>query len=237
MVDRFDILGHALCDTGHYLDARGHFAGTDGNISVRLPARCSRDADRVMITPSGVRKGRIEPSDLCVMSLDMTDPRGSNCRGRVPSSESKMHLAIYRGRSDVGAIIHAHSPYSVAWACSGLPVPEGLHPEAEVHLGTVPVVPYWMPGSVRVAAQVARTARSPDTTCLLMANHGAVAFGRTLDEAADRLDMLEAYLKMVVALRQIGAEDPLSARNLDDLRKWAKRGSQPQGADEADPED
>lgn len=227
MSDRFDILARAICETGRYLDQRGHFAGTDGNISVRLRADGEPDGrnDRVLITPSGVRKGRLEPGHICLLGLGRAPVPRRAVGERRPSSESLVHTAIYRARKDVGAIIHAHSPYAVAWACCGLPVPRGLHPEAAVHLRTVPVVPYAMPGSQQLADAVGTAAAStPHPACLLMANHGAVAVGRTLDEAADRLDMLEAYLQVVITLRQIGVQTPLTPAEVDDLEKLGRGG-------------
>ena len=114
-------------------------AATDGNVSARL------GKDRVLITPSSVSKGDVRPRDLLVC-----DMQGRRIRGPgVPSLEIQMHLAAYRQRPDIGGVVHAHPPFTTAFILAGREgwLNEPLAPEVVAHLGRIPAVPYFTPGS------------------------------------------------------------------------------------------
>src|SRR5436309_3113283 len=137
-------LREAICDVGRRLHDRGFVAAWDGNISARLPD------GTVLCTPTMCSKGRLKSDDLCVVNDAGESVRGP--RGRT--SEILLHLAIYRHRPDVHAVVHTHAPHAVAFAATGTPVPNGVLAEVEYFLGVVPTVPYLTPGTQAFADSV-----------------------------------------------------------------------------------
>ena len=121
----------AVCRVGKLLYDRGDAAANDGNISVRV------GEGRLLITPSGVSKGRMTPDMLLVTDLDGTVIEGN----RHPSSEGKMHLEVYRGRPDVNAVVHAHPPVSTAFAVCRRGLETPYLSELVAGLGQVPCTP------------------------------------------------------------------------------------------------
>jgi L-fuculose-phosphate aldolase len=184
-----------MCDIGRRLWQRAFVAANDGNISVRIDHR------RILVTPTGVSKGFMVPEIICIVGLDgRTLVAPDNYR---PTSELPMHLAIYRHRPDVQAVVHTHAPHAVAFAITGHPLPRDIYPEVEVLLGEVPLAPYAVSGTDEVPASVTPLI-TPDTRALLMANHGPVTFGPSLQSAYDRMEVLEAYCRIVAITRSIG---------------------------------
>ncbi len=191
-----------MCAIGRRMVERGLVAAFEGNISARL------GPDRVLCTPNLVCKGSLQPEDLA--SVDMT---GKQVAGQKPcTSELLLHLAIYRRRPDVAAIVHAHPPHATAFAMAHEPIPGCLTAEAEVFLGEVPLAPYVTPGTQAVGDAVAPYAEHANA--VLLANHGTVSFGKTLEEALFRTEILEAYCRSVILSRQIGTPQPLGAENV-----------------------
>ena len=136
-----------ICELGRRMWQRGFCAGNEGNLSVRL------GADLVLCTPTGVSKGFMRPEMMAV--VDMEGKQVAAPAGKRATSEIRLHLAIYRKRADVGAVIHSHTPHATAFACAAEAnragaLPMGVHPEAEVFLGRVPVVSYCTPGTEAV---------------------------------------------------------------------------------------
>lgn len=205
-IDLYDAISKDICRVGERMWQQGFCAGSDGNISARL------DDDLILITPSGVSKGDMRPSTMCVLRVD----DGSLVHGPAPSSERAVHLAVYRQRHDVEAVIHSHAPKSTAWACTGEAVPEAIHPEAELLLGRIPLVPYVTPGTGLLADAVARNLTA-NTAALLLGNHGTVTLGDSLESALSRLEMLEAYCRLVIELKLLGAARRLSDGEMTDL--------------------
>src|SRR5262245_22493927 len=137
-------LRDAVCDIGRRLHERGFVAAWDGNISHRLPD------GSFLCTPTMCPKGRLRPDELCTVDADGRQLGGPRAR----TSEILLHLAIYRHRPDVRAVVHAHPPHATAFAVTGEPVPNGVLPEVEYFLGTVPTVPYQTPGTAKFAESV-----------------------------------------------------------------------------------
>jgi len=152
----------------------------------------------VYITPSGVVKTRMKHEDIAVIS-----PDGYVYEGR-PSSEYRLHLAVYQARGDVRAVVHAHNPYAVLARRLGLELhPEALGVEARYYLGgCVAVVPEAEPGTEELARLAAEALQGCDVA--VMEGHGAVAVGASRDpvnavyEAVDRLEALEDLARAVV---------------------------------------
>jgi L-fuculose-phosphate aldolase len=157
------------------MEQLGWVAGHDGNVSVRINGQ-------VTITPSGVRKGDITPDMLA--------------GEYVVSSEAPMHLRCYAERPDIGAVIHAHSPYATAFAAANKPIDGSRLVELALTIGDVPVAPYAPPGTEAVGDVIAPLLARHDV--ILLQNHGAVAVGRDLYEAFCRMETLELCAKTLL---------------------------------------
>ncbi len=188
-----------LLEIGRRLHARDLVGAAEGNLSVRL------GPDRFLVTASGVSKGHLRAGDLVVV-----DGRGDVVAGRGrPSTELRMHLAAYAARPDVAAVIHAHPVTAVALTVAGVPPPSDLVPEAAVTLGEIPVAPFAIPGTDEVPASLAPYLAGHDV--VLLERHGAIALGRTLEEAFQRMETLERVARVAVAARLLGRCEPLPA--------------------------
>lgn len=196
----------ALLDATLRAVAAGLLPGTAGNLSVRDPA-----TGLIAITPSQVPYHRLAPADLVVVDAGL-----SVVEGRHPSSsESRMHLAVYRLRGDVNAVVHTHSPYATAFAVLERPIPYVI---AEMSLigGAVPLAPFDPPGSEELGVRaVAALAGGP---VVLLAKHGTLAVGAELDEALNRSIILEDSARTYHLACQLGRPAGLTA---DDLARIA----------------
>ena len=189
----------AVCRVGKLLYDRGYVAANDGNISVRV------GEGRLLITPSGVSKGRMTPDMLLVTDLNGTVIEGN----RHPSSEGKMHLEVYRGRPDVNAVVHAHPPVSTAFAVCRRGLETPYLSELVAGLGQVPCTPSFAMLSTEEVPQSVRPYLA-DHNALLLANHGALAWGGDLWEAFDRLETVEHTAKIVLNAQLLGGGIPLT---------------------------
>jgi len=195
-----------ICRIGKLLYDRGYVAANDGNISVRV-------GDHLVLTPSGVSKGRMTPDMLLVTDLEGNVLEGN----RHPTSEGKMHLAVYRNRPDVQAVVHAHPSVSTAFAAcrKGLETP--YLAELVVGLGTVPCTPeFAMLSTDEVPKSV--VPYLPDHNAVLLANHGALTWGGDLWEAFDRMETVEHTAKILMNIQQLGGGVPLTEEQVAQLR-------------------
>ncbi len=185
------------------LAAHGLIAGRDGNLSVRIGKQ------RVLVTPSGRIKALLTAADM--VEVDLTGaPRRGGAPSRKPTSELDLHLRILRHRPDVHAVVHAHPPAATGFAVAGEAIPDNLLPELIFVVGPVPLVPFGMPGTPELGDRVVPYLEGHNA--LLLANHGAVTMGRTLDEAWIRMESLEHCARIIVAARCIGKPQSLPLR-------------------------
>jgi L-fuculose-phosphate aldolase len=180
----------ALCC--RQLAANGLIAGRDGNLSVRI------GKDRALVTPTGCIKSLLTARDM--VEVDLTGRPGKRS-SRKPTSELDLHLRILRHRPDVQAVVHAHPPTATGFAVAGEAIPGNLLPELILVVGPVPLVPFGRPGTTELGDRVVPYLDGHNA--LLLANHGAVTMGRTLDEAWIRMESLEHCAKIVLAARAI----------------------------------
>lgn len=202
-----------ICDIGRKIWQRGYCAGNEGNHSIRI------DDNHILCTPTGVSKGDLTPQMIC-----LTDMTGSNIDTSAqykPSSEIKVHIAIYNHRPDVKAVVHSHPPHPTAFAIAGIPLPEGIHPEAEVFLGRVPLAPYATPSTPDLPKSIIPLIK-PDTTTVIMANHGSVTFDKDLTNAYYKLEILDAYCRALLLAKQLGNINTLTEQQMNDLLKVKK---------------
>jgi L-fuculose-phosphate aldolase len=180
------------------LAALGLIAGRDGNLSVRL------GPDRVLVTPSGVIKALVTAADMVEV-----DRLGRTRRGRHnPTSELDLHLRILGRRPDVGAVVHAHPPVATGFAVAGQGFQTFVLPELILQCGHVPLVPYGTPGTPELGDQVEQFIAEHEA--LLLANHGAVTVGRTLDAAWIRMESLEHAARIICTAHTLGRVNELT---------------------------
>jgi len=192
----------------HLCYERNLLVAMDGNLSVRLPN------GNIMCTQAGCHKGLLTEDQLVIIDIE-----GRKLRGKgKPTSEMAMHLACYRERSDVHAVIHAHPPIAVGFTIAGVTLARCVLPEVVLTLGTVPTLDYMTTGTSALAQQVGEASR--DVDAMLMDRHGAVALGGDLLEAFCRLETLEhtARITMVAMglgkVRELPPEEAVSLRSM-----------------------
>ncbi len=201
----------AIVEFGRQLHNQGFVAATDGNLSVRLDDR------RLLVTPTGVRKGVMRPADLVIVDME-----GNRLAGkRNVSSEIGMHLLIYRMRPDVQGIVHAHPPTATAFAASGYDLNRPLVCEVIVGLGSIPLARYGTPGTEELAQ--ALEPLIPDHDAILMANHGVVTCGASLENAFMKMETVEHFARIALVAHLLGHEQPLGEKELEKLAEVRNR--------------
>lgn len=197
-------LRQEIVRVGRLLYERGLIVANDGNISARL------SDELIITTPSGACKGMLDPADMVIVDLD------GRARGeRRPSSELTMHLAVYRQRADVQAVVHAHPPIAVACTLAGVRLDECVLPEAIMTLGAVPTAPFALTGTPEMYEAIAPFL--PYYNAILLTHHGALTLGRHALQAFQRMEQVEHVAKILLAAHQLGGARPLPAERLEQL--------------------
>lgn len=168
-----------IVEGGRRMVERGLAHGSTGNLSLRVPAR-----DLVVISPSHLPYERMEPNQVSVVDL-----RGNLVEGLTPSTELPMHLAVYRARPEVGAVVHAHPVCACALAAVGLGIPPFLEEVVVLFGGEVEVAEYAPPGSEELAKNVVKALGRKNA--VLLSNHGTLCCGPDLDRALETSEALE----------------------------------------------
>jgi L-fuculose-phosphate aldolase len=177
-----------VLNTSLKLVEKGLVIGTSGNVSQRL--RQDKGPDLIVITPTSRYYDSITADDIPVVSLDGS--RVEDCLD--PSSEVLMHIAIYKARSDVDAVIHTHSTYASTVSVSDLEIPAILEEEVMLLGGPIRVARYARSGTIELANNV--VAGLEGRSAVVLANHGAVGVGRTMREALNACELLEKAAKV-----------------------------------------
>jgi len=189
---------------------KGMANALEGNVSFR-------DNNRVYITPSGICKEYLTNDMIAV--VDMT---GKQIEGKhKPSSELKLHLKCYALRDDVKAVIHAHSPYSTAYAIANKPIETKAYPEMIVAFDKIPLVKYGTPSTDEIHEGVSDVIFDYDV--FLLANHGIVSVSPDLLDAFLRLEAVESIAKVLAITEQIGGEQPLPPEKIPVLYEIRKQ--------------
>jgi len=221
-------LRQKIVEAGRRLHERFFVASNDGNISARL-------ADgRFLITPSGVNKGDIAPEDLLLV-----DGAGQVLAGtKKPSSELKMHLAVYRKRPDVQAVVHAHPPTATGFAACRIRLDQDvLLPEVIFSLGRIGFAEYGTPTTEEIPQAVEKEIAQCEA--LLLANHGAITVGEDVLAAYYRMEVLEMYARVRLVTRLLGEPKSLTdaqVRELEKVRESQGWGRRQAGGAEIDPQ-
>lgn len=190
-IDKKKSVAAQILDIGRRVYERGYVVSNDGNISARI------DEKTILVTPSGVSKGRMTEDMLVVVDLDGHILEGK----RHPSSETPMHLEVYKLKPEVQAVVHAHAPIATAFAVANRPIIEPYCPEMIVGLGEVPVAPFGMPSTEEIPASIHGLL---DGHALLLANHGVLTWGQTLDQAYDYLEQVEYAANLILNVERLG---------------------------------
>jgi L-fuculose-phosphate aldolase len=176
-----------------------------GNLSLRA-------GDLIAITPSGVPYDVMEPADICLVRPG----DGGTAAGRRPSTETPMHLAVYRA-TDAAAIVHTHSPFVVALSAVLDDELPAVHYAMAGLGGLVRVVPYIRFGTPELAEHA--VAGLAGRTAVILRNHGALTYGATLGQAYTRAGTLEWLARVYWHARLAGSPQTLTADQLDEVRE------------------
>ncbi|MGD8330714.1 MAG: class II aldolase/adducin family protein [Acidobacteriota bacterium] len=203
----------AIVAAGRRLYERHILASIEGNMSVRLPD------NRIVATPSGINKGFMQPGDMVVTDLEGV-PRDPSAAGK-PSSEIRMHLAIYKVRPDLQAIVHAHPTVATGYAVAGRQLPAAVLAEIVTTLGCIPIAPYGTPSTDELAEAVVGPIRNYDA--LLLANHGALTAGDSLHQAEERMYQLEHFAEVSLVAELLGGPKAFSIEEVERLSSLRER--------------
>jgi len=191
-----------VASTAREMAALGLVSGSSGNVSLKLGDRDSSDGF-IAVTPFGARCADLEEDDIVVVNHD-GEPVEDD---QIPSSETLLHIAVYRARPDVGAVMHTHSVFATVAAVAGLEIPPIVDEMTIALGGTVGVSEYAFPSTQELADSV--TAALGDRAAALIRNHGAVGVGRTAPEALDVCTLLERAAQIFVHASLVGRASPL----------------------------
>lgn len=194
-----------MCDIGRRIYNRQFAAANDGNITVRI------SDNEVLCTPTLQCKGFLKPEDIA--TIDMT---GKQIAGRKKrSSEALLHLEIYKQREDIKSVVHCHPPHATAFAIAREPIPQCILPEVEVFLGDVPITKYETPGGQAFADTIIPFVEK--TNVMILANHGTVSYGETVEQAYWWTEILDSYCRMLMLAKQLGNVEFLSQKKSQEL--------------------
>jgi ribulose-5-phosphate 4-epimerase/fuculose-1-phosphate aldolase len=200
-------LREALVERGRSLYERGYAHGSSGNLSVRMD-------DGILVTPTGCSLGRLDSARIAKVAAD-----GVHLSGDPPSKETFLHLAMYAERPGANAIVHLHCTCAVAVSCLVHADPRNVLPPLNAYhvmrVGTLPLVPYYRPGDRALAEAVRRLAAAH--RAVLLANHGPVVSGKSLDDAVDSAEELEqtAKLALLVGNRPVSLLTPAQIADIE----------------------
>ena len=191
-----------IIEAGRRMYARGFVNANDGNLSARI------SQNEVIATPSGVSKGFMSDDMLIKTDLD-----GNVITGTMkPSSELKLHLAIYKTSPELRAVNHAHPPASSAFAAAGIPLDKAFLQETVISLGVIPVAKYAMPGSDDLADGAAGFSR--DHHGVLLEHHGAVTWGDSVMQALYRMESLEFAAILAIYSGMLGSKKTMTKEQI-----------------------
>jgi L-fuculose-phosphate aldolase len=206
-----NLLREEIVQVGKLLYDRGLIVATDGNISARL------DDGNILITPSGLCKGFMRPDQLIIIDLGgrKVGPGTTANQHLKPTSETAMHLEVYKQRPDARAVVHAHPPHAIALSIVGVSLADCMLPEAIVFLGLTPTTPYATPSSRENAQAIREVIAGHDA--LVLQRHGSLTIGDSPLNAYYRTETLEQIARITYLLHQLGGGQPLPPFQVEKL--------------------
>ena len=194
------------------LNQKNYLASADGNVSYRISDR------EILITPSGVNKADLDPSQMARITIDDEILSGA------PSSERKMHLEVYRRCPKAKAVVHAHPPIAIAWTIARpdlKELPAECMSELILAVGKIPIVPYARPGTAQMGEVLAPYLA--ECRVLILSRHGALSWGEDLDEAYNGIERLEHSALILKTAHELGGLTSLSPDEVVVLREMRKK--------------
>lgn len=205
-------LRNALVECGRLMYQRKLITATDGNFSVRL------SNGNILITPAGIAKGRMSPDDMLILNID--GEVISSRSDRKPSTETAMHLEVYKWRENVHAVIHAHPVFATTITVANLDFPNDVLPEVMATLGSVPITEYATPSSHEDAEAIRPFLKTHNA--VLLRQHGSLTYGKTLEEALIHLERIEHAAEVFWRAKTLGEVQripPEAQKKLMDMRE------------------
>lgn len=199
-------LRQAIIECGRICYERQLMVSNDGNISVRF------DENLLLITPAGFPKSRLDANDLLL--IDLTGRVHASKSGLYPSSETPMHLEVYKQRPEIRAVVHAHPVFVTALTVAGLPFPKDVLAEAMLTLGDVPISEYAAPSSDEDAEAIRPLIR--EHNAIILRQHGSLTVGKDLEEALIHLERMEHVAEVFWRAQMLGHVEhiPLAVKDL-----------------------
>jgi L-fuculose-phosphate aldolase len=194
------------------LNQKNYLASADGNVSFRISDR------EILITPSGVNKADLDPSQMARITIEDEILSG------IPSSERKMHLEVYRRCPKAKAVVHAHPPTAIAWSIARpdlRELPADCMSEVILAVGRIPIVPYARPGTSQMGEVLAPYL--PASRVMILARHGAISWGEDLDEAYNGMERLEHSALILKTAHDLGGLTSLAPEEISVLREMRKK--------------
>ena len=201
-----------ICEIGDRLYKKGFAAANDGNISYRI------SENEVVCTPTLMTKGFMKPDDLCIVDMEGNQLDGRRKR----TSEVMLHLAIMKTRPDIKSVVHCHPPHATAFGVAREPIPQCVLPEVEIFIGDVPITKYAIPGGEEFADTILPFVEKSNV--IILANHGTVSFGETVEKAYWWTEILDAYCRILMLAKGLGRvnyfTEPETEALLNLKQKW-----------------
>ncbi|MEX0939206.1 MAG: class II aldolase/adducin family protein [Pirellulales bacterium] len=205
-------LKQEICEIGDRIYKKGFAAANDGNITYRI------GENEVLCTPTMHCKGFLKPEDICTVDMEGNQIGGHKKR----SSEALLHLQIMKARPDIKSVVHCHPPHATAFAVAREAIPQCVLPEVEVFLGDVPITKYETPGGQEFANTILPYVQN--TNVIILANHGTVSYGETVERAYWWTEILDAYCRILMLARSLGPIHYFSEKKERELlelkQKW-----------------
>jgi L-fuculose-phosphate aldolase len=205
-----------VLETGLKMAKSGLVVAKEGNVSARVPGE-----EEIAITPSQIPYEVMKPEDILIVGFDGDVVLGN----KKPSTETPMHIAVYKARTDVGGVLHTHSPYASALSCIGGKIPPLLDEQTVYLGGEIETALYGPPGSSEIATNAAHALRDRDAT--MLSNHGTICCGKTLDDALRNAILVEKLAMICTIARSLGEITLLPANVIEVQRSYyqSRRGA------------
>jgi L-fuculose-phosphate aldolase len=191
---------------------RGYISGKEGNFSIRL------ENNRVLSTPRGICKGRVNPEDFILCDTDGNEldvPAAKNGNGSRVSTEFPMHRIAYKVRPDISAVVHAHPITAVGFTVAGISLNKCVLPEVVCTLGNIPTAPYATPSTEEIPNSIEKLIAQHDA--ILLDHHGALTVGSGIWDAFYKLETMEHYAQTLLVAHMLGGAQPLYSSQVKKL--------------------
>ncbi|TCS78095.1 L-fuculose-phosphate aldolase [Muricomes intestini] len=199
-----------IVQVGKELYEKGLLVGTDGNMSIRI------GRNEIFITASGICKGKMQAENITAVDME-----GNVLSGQKPARDIRMHLAAYRQRPDIKAVVHAHPPITTGYAMSEVSFDKVALPEVMFALKGISVTRYTTPTTIEVPREVTRVLKEyPESETILLANHGALTISTTdVYDAFYKMETLEMFARANIVSKILGHTRYLNEEQMKNVNR------------------